>query len=362
MKIGFDAKRLFYNNTGLGNYSRDLVSNYGEYFPDDKIFLFSPEINNTKYIEFLNERYASVVPGNRWLWRYWRMVHEINEYELDIFHGLSNELPIGIKKNAKVKSVVTIHDLIFLKYPEFYKSVDRRIYYEKTKRSVNTADLIFAISASTKRDIINYFNINPEKIEVVYQNCNEKFYTSEKIEIAELDAPYFMYVGSVSPRKNLRIVLESMAEIKPENRIQFYIIGGGRKYKKQLEELVQKSGLVKWVVFKGHVGNEELKELYINAQFSIYPSLYEGFGIPILESQLLGTPVITSNVSSMPELVSPESILIDPLSKIEIKNAIENLSSSEVKITKKNILELIHKFSPEKSIKRVNVLYRSLIN
>ena len=146
MRIGFDAKRAFLNNTGLGNYSRDTIRVLSNYFPDNKYFLYTPKAKENSRLSFLNSNSNTFVRTpksllNRALKSYWRsksIVKDLFTNKIDIYHGLSHELPIGIEK-TNIKTVVTIHDLIFIRYPHLFKAIDRRIYYKKFKSKKKTS-------------------------------------------------------------------------------------------------------------------------------------------------------------------------------------------------------------------------------
>ena len=193
MRLGFDAKRLFLNNRGLGNYARNLLYGLEKYYTDNEYYLYTPGISN-EYVSpvLLNSEnvYVKTPQGlakqASSFWRSYRLGSVSQRDNLDIFHGLAQELPKDIHK-SDARSVVTIHDMIFLKHPEFYKPIDRWIYYNKVKFAVNNADKVVAISNQTKNDIINEFNISEDRITVVYQSCNEVFYDKRtERELAEV--------------------------------------------------------------------------------------------------------------------------------------------------------------------------------
>ncbi len=363
MKIGFDAKRLFFNFSGLGNYSRSVVKHYHQLYEEDQITLFVKHYEESKFKkDFLTSEYCIVDGKKKFLWRFKNIVKDIEKQDLDIYHGLSNELPYSIENLSTLYKIVTIHDLIFLKFPEFYPLIDRKIYHSKFRRSCNSADKIIAVSESTKMDIIQFFGIPESKIEVIYQSCDDIFY--DKIKdcpfpkyIENEKRPYFLFVSSITKRKNLKNVLVALNLIKPENRPLLVVVGDGGKYKKELEKWVGENNLSRDVLFLGHIKNQELKELYFHAKFSIYPSFYEGFGIPIIESLLCGTPVITSNTSSMPEAGNEIAVLIDPNSVESIGTSIEQLSISSEKISDHDILKIKQKFGADEHAMKLHRLY-----
>jgi len=170
MNIGFDSKRAFFNNTGLGNYSRDTIRILGKYFPSNKYFLYTPKIITNNRLNFIRESNNYFVRSpknilNKIFKNYWRtknIVKNLIDDQIDIYHGLSHELPLGIEK-TNIKSIVTIHDLIFIRFPHFFSSIDRKIYKYKCKSACERASKIIAVSNQTKRDIIQYLKISEKK-------------------------------------------------------------------------------------------------------------------------------------------------------------------------------------------------------
>ncbi|MBX9850829.1 MAG: glycosyltransferase family 4 protein [Cytophagaceae bacterium] len=321
MNIGFDAKRLYNNFTGLGNYSRTLLHSLSQSFPHETFYLYTPKINHRQKTEvFLNNpSFKSILPsGFSPLWRSRGIVKQLKKDGINIFHGLSNEIPHGLAEN-KIKSVVTIHDLIFKIYPSTYSFIDRKIYDYKFGHACVNADKIIAISESTKKDIIHYYNIPEEKIKVIYQACDPVFYEETKAEhtasiVKEYNLPkdYLLYVGSVIERKNLKTIINSYDHLPKDLRIPLVVIGNGREYKKEVQQLIADKNLSQYVIWVEHVkNNKHLQAIYQHAQMLIYPSIYEGFGLPIAEALLSKTPVITCNVSSLPEAGGPNSYYLN---------------------------------------------------
>jgi glycosyltransferase involved in cell wall biosynthesis len=330
MRIGFDAKRAFFNQSGLGNYSRTLISQLCKLFPDNEYFLFSPKENkitknfppdNSQIIKPLSFPFKQF-PSS---WRSMFMGNDIEKNKIQIFHGLSNELPRNIKK-SKAVSVVTIHDLIFLRYPELYKLTDRAIYQQKFKESCKLADVIVAISEQTKSDIISFFNVSPSKIQVIYQGCNPLYY--EKAAAISRDAvkkkyflppEYMLYVGTIEERKNLLQLIKA----RHENNITLPIVAVGRAtaYFEKIQDYISRNKIT-GVIFLNNLALEELPVIYQMAELFVYPSAFEGFGIPILEALNSGVPVIAGIGSCMQETGGPHSIYIDPSQPSEIAQSI----------------------------------------
>lgn len=332
MKIGFDAKRYFNNKTGLGNYSRTLLSNLYKYYPNETYYLYSPsiemnnEMSNLEGVENVHIRTAGT--KNKAIWRSFEIKKDIMKDGLDIYHGLSHELPRS-NETMDCKKVVTIHDLIFKTNPEFFQYIDRNLYHIKCKHCLHTADKIVAISEHTKKDIIEYYQIDPSKIEVIYQSCHDRYYQAP--ETSDIPLPktfpneYNLSVGSLEPRKNIISVIKAYTHIKKENRIPLFLIGNGKKHKKYLQEHINKNKLQKDIHILTNIPSELLPVIYQNATMLIYPSFYEGFGLPVAEALLSSTPVITSNNSSLMEAGGPSSLYIDPSSTDSIAAAIEQI-------------------------------------
>ncbi len=333
-RIGFDAKRLFNNFTGLGNYSRTLLRNLAELYPDNAYFLYTPKlVNNDETRFFLNSPLYSVHTPRGALkahWRTWSVKRELRRHKIELYHGLSHEIPVGIRKTS-IRSVVTIHDLVFRHYPTHFPWADRQIYDYKFRYACRHSDRIIAISESTRRDIVQFYNIPPEKIEVIYQSCHPRFLQEKSpgliaavLSKYQLPAEYFLYVGSLIERKNLLGIVQALTLLPPDLRLPLVVIGDGKSYKQQVQRYIARQGLEQQVRFI-KVDFEDMPALYQQAQAFIYPSLYEGFGIPVLEALFSRTPVITSNVSSLPEAGGPGAWLVDPLQPEQIAEGIQRI-------------------------------------
>lgn len=338
ISIGFDAKRAFFNYSGLGNYSRTLLFALSEGYSDNSYFLFTPSIKDRVIVE--NEKLFSIVEPKRALfrllrqvWRFKYMNRDIMQQKLQIFHGLSQELPVGIEKTG-VRSVVTVHDLIFMRYPEFYNLIDAKIYYWKLVHACRVGDHIVAISNQTKSDLIRFLNIAPEKISVIHQGCSQYFwqcYSKEYLREVRvkynLPEKYLLYVGTIEERKNLLGIVRAMHITGID--MPLVVIGrkAGPYYKRVLDYI--STHKIKNVIFPDHIQNFELPAIYQNAECFIYPSFFEGFGIPILEALVSKTPVITSNRSCLAEAAGPGSIFIDPFDAEELGEAILKVISTK---------------------------------
>tara|TARA_Y100001968_G_scaffold332914_1_gene393029 strand:+ start:571 stop:1668 length:1098 start_codon:yes stop_codon:yes gene_type:complete len=304
VKIGFDAKRAFHNTTGLGNYSRSIISSVAKIRKQDQLYLITPSVN-FKQFNLKNDNTHIIQPplfSNGIYWRFKGVNKQLEKFKIDIYHGLSNEIPYGIK----LKSIVTIHDLLFLKYPEFYNYIDHKIYHFKSKLACKNANAIIATSQQTKNDIIHFFNIKEDKIHVIYQTCQSEFIqTSNKIILPDnisnaVKNPFILYVGSIEERKNLIFLLQALSKTNKE--IKLICVGKKGNYYKQVARFISEKKLNNRVTFLNIYDTKILSTLYQKSRALIYPSIDEGFGIPIIEAMYSKTPVITSNQSIFQEI------------------------------------------------------------
>ncbi len=364
MKIAFDGKRFFNNSSGLGNYSRDLIRILATYFPENDYFLFN-ENQSEKGKDILKMPNVSFVETSKGtMSRQFKMGKDAQLINADIFHGLSGELPLKWT-HKPIKKIVTIHDLIFLRFPQYYSFVDRKIHFWKFKKAAEQADLIIAISEQTKRDIIQFLKVPEEKIRVVYQGCHhafkenqgEDFLNSIK-EKYNLPKRFILNVGTIEERKNLLNIVKAINE----TGIPLVVVGKKTKYFNKVQKFLKKNKLESQVQFLENVSIEELAAIYKLADIFVYPSLFEGFGIPVIESLFCGTPVITSNVSCLPEAGGENSVYINPHNFEDIKAKILFLwnNESERKRRAEKGLEFVQKFGDEKIANELMNLYQNV--
>ena len=372
MRIGYDAKRAFTNFTGLGNYSRDTIRILSSFFNKNNYLLYTPNNKLNDRLDFLKyQSNISIRSPQKLLDKifssYWRTKNILNDIEkdnIDIYHGLSHEIPIGIE-DTKIKTIVTIHDLIYLRYPNLFSSVDLKIYDKKFRSACKRADKIIAVSKQTKKDIINFFSIDEQKIEVIYQGCNKAFKKSDydNYELIKnkfgLFDEYLLYVGSIEERKNLLTLLEALKDIPTKKLI---IIGDGRNYKKKCVSFINNNNLSSRTLILSGLKIDEMATIYKHAEMLIYPSIFEGFGIPILEALYSKIPVITSKGGCFSEAGGPDSIYINPLSKKEIIEAIKKIEGTPNLKEKmiENGLKYAKNFSDENIANNLMKVYQAL--
>jgi glycosyltransferase involved in cell wall biosynthesis len=362
MKIGFDAKRAFLNASGLGNYSRNTLKALFHYFPENHYTLFTPEIKKKLFTSY--KKFDVISPDSslskifKSLWRSFSLSGQLKKNKLDLFHGLSNELPDGIHK-TEVPSVVTIHDLIFMRFPEFYRPIDRNIYFQKVKYACTSANKIIAISDQTKKDIVEFIKIAPEKIEVIYQSIPNKYFQDYKnVEIlSKYDIPeqYILAVGSIEQRKNQLSILKAIHSSKLGITVVF--VGKPKSYAATLLKFITDNGMENQVKFLNNIPGKELAGLYQLANLSIYLSKYEGFGLPVIESMASGCPVITSSVSCLPETAGGAALLCDPEDITNLADSIKQLLDND---TLRN--ELIEKGKERAKLFHAEIYSQNLIS
>ena len=373
MIIGFDGKRAVSNFTGLGNYSRFVIGALNKKFQGEVYKIFAPKRkNNREFNDLLKKNTSDLYPKSKIakllpsVWRSKLILKDLKEEKIDIFHGLSGELPFGISKTG-IKSVVTIHDLIFRHYPEYYKPIDRTIYDYKFRRACKEADKIIAVSDCTKRDIISYYNISEDKIVTVYQGCHPNFKAIPNQTLIEevrktynLPKRYIACIGTVEERKNLLLVAKAMAHL-PED---VYLIAVGRKtpYAKEVEDFCVQNGLRKRVRIIEGVPFKYLPSIYHAAELFTYTSRFEGFGIPIVEAISAGLTGVVATGSCLEEAGGEGVVYVNPDSVKECADALNKLLTN--KEYKENLIakgkEHIKKFLPDTIAEEIMKVYKEI--
>lgn len=320
MKIGFDAKRAFHNQTGLGNYSRTLIHNLKTLYPKEEYVYFTPN-EHSDYAPLFESSQIISPSGNKPLWRSFGINKDIRNSGIDLYHGLSNELPFGVHKTG-IPSIVTIHDVIFDIVKEDFPWHDRFVYRMKTKKSIRESSRIIAISEATKHDLIHRFNADPEKIKVIYQPIDNQFHQpclSDDLSAMinkeyQLPEKFMLYVGALMKRKNILPMIQAWERLPKNDQIPLLIFGKGNRYEQEVAEYIASKNIEKKVQLRTPVPFKHVPVLYQLAEVVLYPSLYEGFGLPVLEALACGTKVVTSSVSSMPEAGGDLPVYVNPQS------------------------------------------------
>lgn len=371
MKIGFDGKRAANNLTGLGNYSRSLIESLAEQYPEYQYLVYSPKVKHAKQIDafFEKENISLKLPKeSSFLWRSLNIIKDLTRDQVQVFHGLSHEIPFAIQ-HTRIKSIVTIHDLIFLRFPQYYQFIDRKLYEWKSKSACKRADQIIAISEKTKADIVAFYNVNPNKIKVIYQSCDDGFKTAmpestlNRIKITyKLPEKYILNVGTIEARKNLKLLIQALKTV--DHQYKLVVIGKETAYFKEIERELDRLQLRSRVVFLKNIPFADLPGIYQMADLFVYPSFYEGFGIPIIEALYSQVPVIAATGSCLEEAGGPDSIYINPTDVSDLAYQINQvLHHADLQIEmKEKGLEFVQKFNSPNVTQQLMDCYSDLLN
>ncbi len=372
MRIGFDGKRVTSNFTGLGNYGRYILNILLKNFPNHSYNVYSPkqpdELLKRSFVNSKNLFFYSPSKSFASFWRTFGIVKDLKKNNIDLYHGLSNEIPIGIHK-TNIRSVVTVHDLIFIRYPHYYKFIDQLIYKIKIKYLVKHADRIIAISEQTKRDLISFFGISERRIDVVYQGCDSVYQIRCNGDLNKsirskynLPDKYLLNVGTVEPRKNLLLIAKALKLI-PED-IHLVVIGKHKAYKQTVQQYLILNGLEGRVQFHENVPIEDLPSIYQQAKIFLYPSEFEGFGIPIVEALCSEVPVIAATGSCLEEAGGEGSYYVNPKDEVQLGHYINLILQhpEKGKTMIENGIKHIQKFLDQKIANDLMNVYQKTIN
>jgi len=381
MKIGIDIRLIGKNRTGDEAYFFNLVKNLAVAGKENEYYLYIDrdpekdtalkkeisklELGNSFKIVFINS-------PNRFWWNLWALPAYLKKNPVDIFHT-QYIAPFWLPKNIKL--VLTIHDISFNFFPQHIKKSD--LFFLKTliPRSVKRADKIITVSESEQQRIIKFYKIAPEKIEFAYngvnfERFNHKYSNSEKEEIREkynLPEKFLLYVGTLQPRKNIPALVETLKaylDKYPDKNIKLLIAGNrqAHNFDRKIDEAVGKYNLQSSVIFPGWIEESDKPIIYQLASCFVFPSLYEGFGIPIIEAMAAGIPVVSSNKSSLLEVGKDAAVFVDPANHAEFAEKIhealtnENLRNNLVQRGKK----VAREYSWQKTAEKVLKVYKSV--
>jgi glycosyltransferase involved in cell wall biosynthesis len=302
MKIAIDATESFWPQlTGTGVYTRQLLRALPAALADDELTVLGIRAAEGDTSFVVPERLRLLrSPRYRSLWSQVRLPLHLLAHRYDVLHVPGHKLPAL----CRCGSVVTIHDLAFLKFPETFKAGHRQRLEWFTRNSVRRADRIIAISANTKRDLCELLRVDPDRVDVVHHGVDhQRFRPDGPVTLRE--KPYILSVGALQPRKNYLMLIRAYRQLKRPVEL---VIAGQRGW--MYEEIEREAG--NGVVLLGHVSDTELPALYRGAAVVAMPSLYEGFGLPLLEAMACGAPVVASNASCFPEVCGDAAMLVGP--------------------------------------------------
>ena len=365
MRIAIDVRKL--HDYGIGTYIRNLVTHLHRLDSTTEYILLSKPDDRT-FASGLGEnfRIVSQPAGSYSISEQIRIPIQLKREAIDLFHAPHYTLPAL----TPCRSIVTIHDCIHLRFPQY---LPNRFAYGYARAALWTAthrsDRVLTVSEASKQDILSFFDIPADKITVIPNAIDDCFFVPppdkniERIrERYQLQPPFLLYVGNVHPHKNLERLLDAFYKVRSRGHddLTLLIIGDDITRYAKLRRAVHRYQLHRCVRFLGFVPNETLRVLYHLARAFVFPSLYEGFGLPPLEAMASGTAVVTSNVSSLPEVTGGAAVLVDPQSQDAIADGI-------CRVLEDNVFreELVAKgrarakqFSWDRSIQHILEIYR----
>ncbi|QQS46916.1 MAG: glycosyltransferase family 4 protein [Acidobacteriota bacterium] len=366
MRVALDAIPLVAAKTGIGHYTDALAEWLARVHREHQYELFSPfdfefDPCNGKPAN-LSKRFIPV----RSIFRKWWLVglpSFLRISPVDIFHGTNYCIPVF----APCPTIVTVHDMSLLAQSGTHESENVRRGKRRLPIMIRRATMIISPSEWTKQEIIRYLGTRPEKIRVIHEGAREKMRPLPEAEIRGvlekhgIHSQYLLYVGTIEPRKNLVTLIRAYHELLREtpHRPRLVLCGGRGWLEDEVFKLVEELKLQDEVRFTGYVDDADLPALYSGAEAFIYPSVYEGFGLPPLEAMACGTPVITSNVSSLPEVVGGAGLLHDPQDHRALTRHIATLlgdRSASEKLERAGI-EQASRFSWERAARETQALY-----
>lgn len=356
ISIAYDAKRAFLNYRGLGNYSRNLLAQMSRYYGNNHYILCTPE-DKHRYPWLSEAPFETVTPHGWWqiapaVWRRYGIASALRDKPIDIYHGLSQELPEGIEQLG-CKTVVTMHDAIFMRYPELYSATYRASFIRRNQSACKRADLIIAISEQTKKDFMDFFGVEESRIRVVYQGCNDIYWqTIDRQQIQTVTAcyqlpdAYILSVGALEERKNQVRLIQAMGSAHID--LPLVLVGrGNSRQVRLLQETAKHYGVT--LRLMEDVRTEDLPVIYHQATVFVYPSLFEGFGIPILEAARCKTPIVASSGTCFEEIAGEGALYVSPTDEQAIGQAIRDTmeNSEETRTRVRTALEQTEKFRAE---------------
>ncbi|MES2829887.1 MAG: glycosyltransferase family 1 protein [Bacteroidota bacterium] len=369
MNIGFDGKRAANNLTGLGNYSRFVISQLVKSHPQNQYFIYTSKIKDYPQINVFLKLKGIALKLKKTklpLWRSLGIKKQLIEDKLDLYHGLSHEIPMGL--GTILPAIVTIHDVIFLLFPNNFGVIDRIIYKFKLGYACKSADHIIAISERTKQDIIQFFNVDEQKISVIYQSCDDIFKVPANQDLKEevkeryqLPENYILTVGTIEKRKNLVTLISALSKTKTDYKL--IVVGKMTSFIAEVNAEIVRLNLQSRVIFLQDVSFNDLPSIYQMAEVFIYPSIYEGFGIPIIEALYSGIPVVAASGSCLEEAGGAYSIYVNPHDADGFAKALNGIINNPEVKSKMVANGLIHvaKFDNEKLSDQMMETYKQTI-
>jgi glycosyltransferase involved in cell wall biosynthesis len=334
MRVGIDARLVYYSKAGIGQYIIHLTRALAKLdTPDDIFFLLQSRKDQTKIIYNSNFQRKSLWTPSHHRLEQPAIRIETARLGLDLLHSPDFIPPF----KRSYKSVITVHDLAFLLYPQFMTKEAAR-YYGQIDHAVRSTDHIIAVSKATKQDIINFLGVPSEKITVIYEGRNPAYHPIDKAEARaicrqnwDLDGDFVFFISTIEPRKNIPTLLKAYRCLRDAyKRKEKLVLAGSKGWLfEEVDQTIKELGLENDVILIGRVQDADVNYLYNAASMLVFPSFYEGFGLPPLEAMACGTPVIVSKIKVMPEIVGDAALLVDPHDVEDLTVAMNRLLTDE---------------------------------
>ena len=343
MIVGIDASRaLRAQRTGTERYSLEIIRHL-LMLPDAgahqwRLYLDTPDVEArlTGHLPATEHVELCVLPARR-LWTHRTLAQEVTQRQPDVLFVPAHVIPFAVPANRLPASVVTIHDLGYHAFPETHTWAQRLLIEGGTRWSVRVAQRVIAVSQATANDLAALYHVPEERIRVIYEApAQTSIVTPDRVDVVrqqyQLERPYALFVGTIQPRKNVARLLQAYEWLYRNTPVAFDLVFAGAPgwLSDSLYEQAASMGLAQHVRFLGYIPDDDLPALLKGALFFSFPSLFEGFGLPVLEAQSYGVPVLTSNNSSLPEVAGDAALLVDPTDVDAIANAMLRLGQDEV--------------------------------
>ena len=375
MRIAIDATIIRKEITGTGFYIINLINGLREIDDSNEYYIYGNKLMLNDFIKVKEKNFHIIHKSFknrifRVAWQFFIFPFHLAKMKIGVLHSPNYITPL-LKLGFKI--IVTIHDLTFFLFPQKYTITKRLFYKFMVPIFIKISDKIIADSNNTKRDILDIYKLPEKKIVVTYGSYPKYYNNKKDIKVSKkvmgkygINGEFLLYVGMIEPRKNIISLLKAFVELDNELNLDLVIVGGKGWYYREIELFlkdIKKINLKNKIVFTGYIPESELKYFYQSAFIFVYPTFYEGFGIPPLQAMACGTPVITSNTSSLPEVVDESAIKINPNNIKELIEAIRLLCNNSVKreeLIEKG-LNQVKKFSLTNIARRNLEIYKSLV-
>lgn len=374
--VGIDYTPAYEQGGGIGRYVRELVTALSKLDLDTSYRLFVSGYTDSDLLLFpSNFSYKSTQLTPKWLARIWHRANiplpvEVFVGSVNLFHATDFVLPPTL---LGVKTLLTVHDLSFVRVPDSASPTLKTYLDYVVPRSISRSMHVVADSQATKDDIVDLYGVDPNKVTVLLSGVDSRFFnridspflmtTRSKYNLGSV--PYIFSVGTVQPRKNYERLIRSLAKLRQSNIDMHLVIAGGKGWlDSPIYQTITETRMDKYVHFIGFADDADLPALYQNATCVAFPSLYEGFGLPILEAMASGIPVLTSNISSLPEVAGDAAIMVDPYNLDEITDGLLRLitdTNLRNELTQKGLLRA-KQFTWEKSATQLLSIYKNLLS